>query len=135
MIFVDTGAFIGRHLQRDQHHEAAAAAWSRLAAERERCVTSSFVLDETITLLSRRAGSAFAAERARAWLGSTALSILRPEVRDENEALHWLQKLGDQGVSYTDCVSFTLMKRHRISRVFGFDRHFTAAGFTLWPSL
>lgn len=135
MIFVDTGAFIARHLQRDQHHETASAGWRRIAADRERCFTSSFVLDETVTLLARRAGPAFAAERARALLASTALTILRPEARDENEALRWLEKLDDQGVSFTDCVSFALMKRHRIARAFGFDRHFSVAGFELWPSL
>jgi uncharacterized protein len=135
VIFVDTGAFLARHLSRDQHHAAAVEAWARLAGDRERCVTSSFVLDETVTLLSRRAGPAFAAERALALLGSTALSILRPEPRDEEEALRWLEKLGGQDVSFTDCVSFALMKRHRLPRVFGFDRHFAAAGFTLWPSL
>lgn len=135
MIFVDTGAFLARHLANDQHHEAAAAGWRRLAADRERCFTSNFVLDETVSLLTRRAGPAFAAERARALLASTALTILRPEARDENEALRWLDKLGDQSVSFTDCVSFALMRRHRLPRAFGFDRHFISAGFSLWPSL
>jgi len=36
-------------------------------------------------------------------------------------------------VSFTDCVSFSLMRRYKLSRVFTFDRHFAAAGFTVWP--
>ncbi len=42
-------------------------------------------------------------------------------------------KLADQGPSFTDCVSFVLMKRRRLRRVFTFDRHFAAAGFEMWP--
>jgi predicted nucleic acid-binding protein len=30
-------------------------------------------------------------------------------------------------------VSFALMRKHRIERVFGFDGHFERAGFRLWP--
>jgi len=44
-----------------------------------------------------------------------------------------MSKFADQGVSFTDCLSFRLMKRHRIRSVFGFDHHFTAAGFRVWP--
>ena len=41
----------------------------------------------------------------------------------------------DQAVSYTDCVSFVLMKREGLRNVFGFDGHFTAAGYRLWPEV
>ena len=30
-------------------------------------------------------------------------------------------------------ASFALIRRHELSRAFGFDRHFAAAGFTVWP--
>jgi predicted nucleic acid-binding protein len=53
-----------------------------------RCYTSNFVLDETFTLLARRASYAFAAQRARNILTSTTLTILRPDPVDELDALH-----------------------------------------------
>ena len=37
-------------------------------------------------------------------------------------------------VSFTDCISFVLMRKRQIKRVFAFDRHFMHAGFTLWPA-
>ncbi len=134
MIFVDTGAFLARYLARDQHHRAAQEAWQQLPSLPWRVYTSNFVLDETFTLLGRWASPEFAADRAEAILTSTTLLILRPEGEDELEALELFRKLGDQRVSFTDCVSFALMRRQGIPRAFGFDRHFVQAGFELWPA-
>ena len=132
MIFIDTGPFLGRHVARDQYHETAVAGFSRLEADRLPIVTSNFVLDETFTLLGRVAGHRFAAARARAIYGSEALTILRPGREEEIEALDLFEKFADQGVSYTDCISFVLMRRNRIRRVFTFDQHFARAGFDVW---
>ena len=129
MIFVDTGAFLGRYLPDDQYHAAALAEWHFLAERNLTCCTSNLVLSETITLLARRASYEFAAEKARLIQASTVLCILRPVAQDEIAAIAWLEKFADQRVSFTDAVSFALMKRHRIARAFTFDRHFELAGF------
>lgn len=84
-------------------------------------------------MLARRAGHAFAAERARAMLGSEVLEILRAGSEEETAALALFEKLADQLVSFTVCLSFALMRREGIRRAFSFDRHFTTAGFELWP--
>ncbi len=133
MIFVDTGPFLARHVAKDQFHSKAIRCWKAAAKGGEALFTSSFVLDETFTLLARRTSYAFAADRAEAILASRVLMILRPDLRDEASALPLFRKLADQEVSFTDCISFVLMRRHRISRAFTFDRHFVAAGFTVWP--
>ncbi len=132
MIFVDTGPFLARHVARDQFHEAALAGFARLEADHLPIVTSNFVLDETFTLLGRVAGHRFAAARARAIYGSRALTILRPGREEEIEALDLFEKFADQKVSYTDCISFVLMRRDGIKRAFTFDQHFARAGFDLW---
>jgi len=98
-----------------------------------RLLTSSFVLDETFTLLARRTSCSFAADRAEAIYASQALTILRPDAADEATALGLFRKLADQKVSFTDCISFALMRRHRVKRAFTFDRHFNLAGFDIWP--
>lgn len=133
MIFIDSGAFIARFSGRDQHHDAAMTSWKRLAARGEPCLTSNFVLDEALTLIGRFAGNVFAADRARALYASRALRILRPDESVETAALDYFVKYADQGVSFTDCTSFVLMKRNRVKRVFTFDRHFARAGFTAVP--
>lgn len=133
MIFVDTGAFLARYLPKDQHHAAARRGWQELEQARTPCATSSLVLNELVTLLCRRAGAAFAAETGRRILGSSALKVFRPALKEEAAALDLLEKFGDHSLSFTDAASFVLMRQAKIGRVFGFDRHFTAGGFELWP--
>ncbi len=133
MIFIDTGAFLARYLCKDQHHHSAASVWEKLGSSRENCITSNFVLDETFTLLGRRAGYGFAVQRAKNIYASQSLTICRSEKVDEIKALQFFSKYADQHVSFTDCISFVLMKREKINRVFSFDRHFELAGFHLIP--
>jgi predicted nucleic acid-binding protein len=133
VIFIDTGAFVARYVRQDDHHRKARRVWAEIERSRGRCFTSSFVLDETFTLLGRRASYSFAADRARALLASAALTILRPDSDDEARAVDLFAKFADQKVSFTDCVSFALMRRHRLGRAFTFDRHFADAGFELVP--
>lgn len=131
MIFIDTGAFIAKYFNRDQYHQRAVEIWNRIGANGENCITSNFVLDETFTLLARRAGYEFAIQRARNIYASHALKIIRPDEKDELSALDFFNKYADQDVSFTDCISFVLMKREKIDRAFSFDRHFQLAGFNL----
>ena len=133
MIFIDTGAFLARYLLNDQYHRSAAAVWEKLGSNRENCVTSNFVLDETFTLLGRRAEYGFAVQRAKNIYASQTLTIYRPDMRDEVNALQFFGKYADQHVSFTDCISIVLMKREKINRVFSFDRHFEFAGFHVVP--
>lgn len=134
MIFVDTGAFLARYVARDQYHRRAVRAWKQLDRRSGPLVTSNFVVDETLTLLARRTTYPFASERAEVIYGSRRLTILRPDAEDELAALEFFRKFADQAVSFTDAVSFALMRRHRLRQAFTFDRHFRQAGFEIWPS-
>jgi len=133
VIFIDTGAFLARYLRKDQHHRSAVAVWQKLGSDRENCVTSNFILDETFTLLGRWAGHDFAVQRAKNIYASQSLTIFRPNRDDEINALKFFGKYADQYISFTDCISFVLMKREKINRVFSYDRHFKFAGFEVMP--
>ena len=130
MIFVDSGAFLGRLIQQDQHHTSAVLGWKHV---RRDVVTSSLVLTETFTLLGRWVDHAFAAAWAREVLNSSAMEIFRPGKADELAALELFTEYADKKIGFVDCVSFALMRRHGIRRAFTFDRHFEDAGFERWP--
>jgi len=51
----------------------------------------------------------------------------------EAEAEGILVKYSDQDFSYTDAVSFIIMKQQKIKRAFCFDKHFVTAGFENVP--
>ncbi len=133
MIYIDTGAFLARHLSKDQYHLQAKTFWNLIRKQNEKCVTSNFVLDETFTLLGRRAGYSFAAQRAKNIYASESIDVLRPTREDELEAIGFFEKYSDHQLSFTDCISFVLMKSKKIKRVFTFDHHFQLAGFQIYP--
>ena len=133
MIYIDTGAFLARHLSNDQYHHQANTFWDLIRKKQEKCVTSNFVLDETFTLLGRRAGYSFAAQRAKNIYASESINILRPSREVELEAIGFFEKYSDHCLSFTDCVSFILMKIKKIKRVFTFDHHFHLAGYQIYP--
>jgi len=132
-MFVDTGGFLARHLAGDQHHKSAVRYWKKIEKENARLFTSNLVLNEFFTLLGRRAGHCFAAARARAVYASRQLEILRPGAEEEKAAVKLFEKYADLRVTFTDCVSFVLMRRERLTSVFGFDSHFEIVGFRRMP--
>jgi predicted nucleic acid-binding protein len=95
MIFIDTGAFIARYLSNDQYHQQSVEFWTKINKRKETCFTSNFVLNETFTLLGRRAGYEFAVQRANNIYASKALTILRPDRTDELKALNFFSKYAD----------------------------------------
>jgi len=131
MIFVDTGAWVARFSRRDQYHKRAAATWARLKASNERIITSDSVFVETVSLLGRNVSPFAAVEAGRFLQEWNKLTILRATKDDERAALDLLDKFADQSIGFVDCLSFALMRRHRIPAVFSFDRHFELAGFPL----
>jgi len=135
VIYIDTGAFLARHLSKDQYHPRANVFWESIHKKNEACVTSNFVLDETFTLLGRRAGYNFAAQRAKNIYASESLQILRPTREEELKAIDFFEKYSDHRLSFTDCVSFVLMQNKKIKRIFTFDHHFQLAGFQIYPKI
>lgn len=133
MIYIDTGAFLARHLSNDQYHTKAKDYWRAIRMRNEACATSNFVLDGTFTLLGRRAGYHFAAQRARNIYASDSLQIFKPTRKEELKAIDFFEKYSDHRLSFTDCISFVLMKTHKIKRVFTFDLHFQFLGFQISP--
>ncbi len=133
MIYIDTGAFIARYIEKDQYHKEAVGYWRKLKKQTQKIFTSNFIIDETITLLGRRAGNKFAAERGRNIIFSNTIEILRPQKDDELKALDIFEKYKDQKISYTDCISFTLMQKKKVKFAFTFDKHFELAGFRIFP--
>ncbi len=135
MIFIDTGAFLAKFLSKDQYHSIAWETWKFLENQKTKIFTSNYILDELATLLGRRACYHFAAERLNSIYTSVSINIWRPEKDDELHALKWFTKYADQKVTFTDCLSFTMMSNAKIQKVFSFDKHFDLAGFERVPEM
>lgn len=130
-VFVDTSFFKGLIDAYDDFHQKAKDCWRRLKEENATLITSNYVLDESFTLIKLRSGIQIVNEfRDDIIKSSHVIKIMRVTVVDEAEAWKWF--LNDWSkLSFTDCVSFAVMKRLDIIRVAAFDEHFKRAGFTL----
>lgn len=126
MAFVDTSFWFARAVARDGRHAEALALADRV---REAPVTtSSLVLGETWTLLSREVGH----RRAMGWLDAVLSEhvLVEPIVGDlESEAWAWLRQHDERPYSFVDATSFALMRKLRIREALAFDGDFAAAGF------
>lgn len=100
-----------------------------LARKRRRFVPSEYVVDETITLLLIRHSHAAAADFLDTVERSEALRLewIGPERFCAGAAL--FRRHTDKEWSFTDCVSFALMRELRIREAFTTARHFRQAGF------
>jgi uncharacterized protein len=126
LIFVDTGAFVALYLKGDQYHRQASEIFPSLPRPFS---TSNHVADEMATMLGRIAGYRYAADRMGDLYASDSIDVLRSTREDEMEAIGWMRKYADHKISFTDCVSFAMMRRLGIRTAFSFDRHFREAGF------
>jgi len=134
MIFVDSGAWIGLLNPKDQHHNAAVTIYNRLKSQRAPIVTTDYVIDETITRL-RYDVSHPAAVKFFDFINRIErqglLTIVRINSSMFQEAQRFFRQYDSVRFSFTDCTSFAVCQKHKISEVFAFDEHFAIMEITL----
>jgi predicted nucleic acid-binding protein len=125
---VDTSAVLALLVPTDVHHKRARRAFTQMATEEARLLTTSYTLVECYALIGRR-------------LGLRALTSFRVHfapllhvvwiTSDEHErGLDLLEESDSGRLSLVDAVSFVVARDRAIERVFAFDEHFTTAGFS-----
>jgi predicted nucleic acid-binding protein len=130
-VFVDTSAVYAVLVADDRNHGAAARAVARLHEEQAPLVTSSFVVQESVSLLQARAG--VTAVRLFHDAVLPALTVVWIDVSLYRPAAASLLAAGKRSVSITDWTSFEIMRERSIARAFAFDRDFATQGFLLVP--
>jgi uncharacterized protein len=132
-IFVDSSAWIALADRGDSHHKAAATAYPIILKNYKALVTSNLVLAETYIVLLKELGHQVALEFLERIKASPRILKIYSNEDVEAEAGRILSKYSDQDFSYTDAVSFVIIKRQGIKKAFSFDKHFATAGFTNLP--
>lgn len=100
--------------------------------QRIRLLTTNLVLAEVHRLVLHRFGVATALRTLDRLESSQHLSVEFATVEDHRGAREWLRKFADQPITYTDAISFTVMRARRCRAALTFDRHFEMAGFQRW---
>jgi len=129
--FIDTGAYFAAFFPKDNYHQQSLEIWESIENSDIKIITSNHILDELATLLARKTNYSFAASQLKAIYTDSKIHIERSNHADELQALSFFQKYSDQKISFTDCISFAIMKRLNITQIFTFDQHFEYLGFNL----
>ncbi len=129
-VFIDTSGFFALLSEADPAHARACEQMAHLAHVRRRAATTDHVLDETFTLLKVRglAHRCPAFEQMVRTSRSLRVHWTEPAIFAAATTL-FLSRL-DQGFSFTDCVSFTVMDRERLQEALTTDHHFRISGYT-----
>jgi predicted nucleic acid-binding protein len=128
-VFVDTSGFYSLLVAGDDQHSLAARILEKAGDRQTRFLTTDYVLDETVTLLVARGHRRLVAPFLQATLGSTACRIEWTEPARFSETVAFLLKHEDHPWSFTDCLSFVVMKTLRLREALTKDINFEQAGF------
>lgn len=128
-LFIDTSGFFALLTQRDSQHQAARRVLRKAAIEKRRLLTTDYVLDETATLLKARGEGRLAGDLFDRVFQSTACRVMWTDEDRFSQVRAFFLKHSDQSWSFTDCVSFCVMKELRLTDALTSDRHFEQAGF------
>jgi hypothetical protein len=132
-IFVDTGAWYALADRTDQHHKRAVKKYPALLKRYPHLTTTNLVIAETYILIRRALGFQPAISFLSNLSSSLRIAKIYSDATLEFKAEKILTTYQDQDFSYTDAVSFAIMRELKIGEAFAFDSHFAAAGFTIIP--
>lgn len=96
-----------------------------------RFVTTDYVVDETLTLFKARRKNDRALHVGGELFSGQLAEIVYVTREDVNAAWRVFSMHRDKAWSFTDCVSYCIMKRLNVVEAFAFNDHFRQFGFAV----
>jgi len=127
---VDTGAWYAYINIKDPDHSKMREI---LESFNGSLITSSYIFDEIVTLVLARSGHQKAVKVGEVLLSPRAVEMVRVGAADERAAWQLLQERPGKAYSFTDCTSFVLMRRLKLTKALTLDEHFAQEGFEVMP--
>jgi len=126
MIFVDTGIWYAANVPEDpDHHDAR----ELLLSAGSDLVTTDYIVDELLTLLVVRKHRDIAVRIGDDFWTQKSCELVWTDQDDIEAAWKVFTAFDDKTWSFTDCVSYAVMKRFAISEAFALDDDFKQFGF------
>jgi uncharacterized protein len=125
-VFIDTGLFLALYNVEDAYHKRSLELFkSALNGELGRLYTSDYIIDEALTILVVRTKQhKIAVELGKYLIESPRITRLTVDSDTFAEAWAKFQNVKDSFLSFTDCTSLALAKKHGIKQLMSFDRGF-----------
>jgi predicted nucleic acid-binding protein len=127
-VYVDSSAYLALLDVNDANHPAALLILRWLSLNRYRLYTTNALLIECHALIMSCLGRHVAA-RFLQDIDASNTAIVRVRASDEARAKDIVYRYADKDFSFNDALSFIVMERLGIQRVFTFDADFAQYGF------
>jgi predicted nucleic acid-binding protein len=127
-VFMDSSGFFALWDEGDEHHAEAVRLQKELVGKRRRFLTTEYVVGETVALLRMRHSHLAAVDFLDTVERSEALRVEWIGPERFHAAAVLFRKHADKDWSFTDCVSFAVMRELRVRDAFTTDHHFRQAG-------
>ena len=125
-IFIDTSALYALINRKDKDHEKIK---NFIAHFKGRIFFTNYIFDEIITLVMGRLGHTMAVEVGNTLQVSPQIVKIWVTPSDDKLAWEFFVSRKDKSYSFTDCTSFIVMKRLKITKYLTLDAHFKQEGF------
>lgn len=129
-VFVDTAALVAQINKRDNLHIQAVSINQRLVLKGIKLITTMYIIDETVTEITGIVPHPNVIGFIDDIFASQIFEVLHVTEKHEKTAWNLYKERQDKLWSFTDCISFIIMKEREISEAFTSDHHFVQAGFT-----
>ena len=129
-VFVDTNVFVTIRDNTDSTHKKALKISEYLSKNKIRWATSSDVIGETLTVISKKLGKGIALDWYKDFKNSSIREIFIDD-KIHNETRKFFAKVKSKNISFIDCSSVIAMKRNKIKYIFSFDQDFRSMGVKL----
>lgn len=133
IVFVDTSAWVGLFVEKDQHHADAVKAFEAFEEDAPDFVTTDSIIAETVARIRRQSSHKSAAGVWDRLEGGDAARVVKVDPDHRRAARKLFGKYDQLELSLVDCVSFVVMKALGIDEAFTFDDDFRKAGYVTIP--
>ena len=128
--FVDSSFWYTFMNRRDPGQQAAESA---LGSRLGRICTTTYVLAETVSLLTKRIEKTTAIELLRVVRDDASCEVTSPDAEQLHKAEELFAAHPDWDFDLVDAISFVIMQDRGIKGALTFDHHFEQMGFTTAP--
>ena len=125
-IFVDTSAFYAFINVKDPDHRKIEKFLSNFKGG---IYITNYIFDEIVTLVNARVGHEKAVYVGNILQRSPQVEKVWVTPSDEKQAWELFVSRKDKSYSFTDCISFVVMKRLKIAKCLALDDYFKQEGF------
>lgn len=129
-VFVDTNVFVTIRDNTDSTHKKALKISEYISKNKIKWATSSDVIGETLTVISKKLGKEIAIDWYKDFKNSSIREIFIDEAT-HRETRKFFTKVKSKNISFIDCSNVIAMKRNKIKHIFSFDEYFRKMGVEL----